>query len=96
VAEAIRRIRDEAKDAETIYYLYVTDPQEHLLGVFSLRELILADPASGSNRSCTPTSLVSGRDRLREVAELQTKYNLWPAVVSGEVRSVGSSPWMTS
>jgi Mg2+ transporter MgtE len=91
VAEAIQRIRDEAKDAETIYYLYVTDPQERLLGVFSLRELILADPDKRLEQ-IMHTEVVSVRPEtaLREVAELQTKYNLLALpVVSGEGEILG-------
>ncbi len=42
--EAIDELRRMAPEAETIYYLYVTDEQEHLLGVCSLRELILTPP----------------------------------------------------
>jgi magnesium transporter len=90
-AEAIRRIREEAKDAETIYYLYATDPQEHLLGVFSLRELILADPSQRLEQ-IMHTDVVSVRPEtaLREVAELQTKYNLLALpVVSGEGEMLG-------
>jgi len=91
VAEAIRRIRDEARDAETIYYLYVTDSQERLLGVFSLRELILADPGHRLEQ-IMHTEVVSVRPEtaLREVAELQTKYNLLALpVVSGEGEMLG-------
>ncbi len=91
VAEAIQRIRDEAKEAETIYYLYVTDPQERLLGVLSLRELILADPGQRLER-IMQTEVVSVRPEtgLREVAELQSKYNLLALpVVSGEGEMLG-------
>ena len=91
VGEAIQRIRDEAKDAETIYYLYVTDSQERLLGVFSLRELILADPARRLEQ-IMHTDVVSVRPEtaLREVAELQTKYNLLAVpVVSNEGEMLG-------
>jgi Mg/Co/Ni transporter MgtE len=42
--QAITRIRETANEAETIYYIYVTDEAEHLLGVFSLRQLVLANP----------------------------------------------------
>ena len=90
-AEAIQRIRDEAKEAETIYYLYVTDPRERLLGVLSLRELILADPGQRLEQFMH-TEVVSVRPEtgLREVAELQTKYNLLALpVVSGEGEMLG-------
>ena len=89
--EAIKRIREEAKDAETIYYLYVTDPQERLLGVFSLRELILADPGQRLEQ-IMHAEVVSVRPdtALREVAELQTKYNLLALpVVGGEGELLG-------
>ena len=43
-AQAIELLRQEALEAETIFYVYVIDEEEHLLGVFSLRELILALP----------------------------------------------------
>jgi Mg2+ transporter MgtE len=83
-AEAIQRIRDEAKDAETIYYLYVTDEADRLLGVLSLRELILAE-ASQRLEQIVHTDVVSVRPdtALREVAELQTKYNLLALPVTG-------------
>lgn len=46
VAAAMRLIRTQAPRAETIYYVYVTDEAGRLLGVVSLRDLILADPTS--------------------------------------------------
>ncbi|HEY8477851.1 MAG TPA: magnesium transporter [Chloroflexota bacterium] len=44
VAEALRRVRRLAADREVIYYVYVTDATGHLLGVVSLRDLMLAPP----------------------------------------------------
>lgn len=44
VAEALAALRVEAPDAETIYHAYVIDQQRKLLGVVSLRELILSNP----------------------------------------------------
>lgn len=43
VAQAMAYLRDEAPDAETIYQAYVVGEQRNLLGVVSLRDLILAD-----------------------------------------------------
>ena len=43
-AQAIDHIRKRAPDAETVYYVYVTDEQRRLTGVISLRKLIVADP----------------------------------------------------
>ena len=41
-AEALDRLRLQAPDKETIYYIYVLDEGRKLLGVVSLRDLILA------------------------------------------------------
>jgi magnesium transporter len=42
VEEALDRLRLQAPDRETIYYVYIVDDQRRLLGVVSLRDLILA------------------------------------------------------
>ena len=44
VAEAIDRLRQLEPEAETIYYVYVTDDDGRLTGVLSLRDLIVAQP----------------------------------------------------
>jgi Mn2+/Fe2+ NRAMP family transporter len=44
VAATIAKIREIAPETEFIYYLYVTDPSEKLLGVLSLRTLLLSAP----------------------------------------------------
>ncbi|GGB40315.1 magnesium transporter MgtE [Lentibacillus populi] len=41
--EAMLDLKKEAPDAETIYYLYVVDEDKRLVGVLSLRDLIIAD-----------------------------------------------------
>jgi magnesium transporter len=45
-AQTFEHIRKAAEDAELVYYIYVLDPQEHILGVVSLRELIKAEPGT--------------------------------------------------
>jgi len=43
--EAVSYLRRQARDKiETIYYAYVVDPEHHLLGVVSFRDLFAADP----------------------------------------------------
>lgn len=46
VSEALERLRRQAPDRETIYYVYIIDEGRRLRGLVSLRELILARPAS--------------------------------------------------
>jgi len=42
--EAISKIRELSPEAEMIYYVYIVDKRERLIGVISLRDLIVADP----------------------------------------------------
>jgi magnesium transporter len=42
--EAITRLRSQAPNSESIYYIYVLDAERRLLGFVSLRDLILAKP----------------------------------------------------
>lgn len=85
IAEAIERIRAEAKEAETIYYLYVIEEGERLVGVMSLRELILADPSKRLEEVMVKDVVsVKPETELKEVAELLTKYNLLALPVVSE------------
>jgi CBS domain-containing protein/sporulation protein YlmC with PRC-barrel domain len=43
VSGAMDAIRREARDMDLIYYVYVLDSENHLLGVLSLRDLLSAD-----------------------------------------------------
>ncbi len=45
-AQTIDRLRELEPDAETIYYVYVVDVDERLVGVLSLRDLIVAPPST--------------------------------------------------
>ncbi|MBA3315849.1 MAG: magnesium transporter [Planctomycetaceae bacterium] len=44
VREAIDRLRQQAPNSETIYYVYILDADRHLQGLTTLRQLILARP----------------------------------------------------
>ena len=76
-AEAIQSLRENASEAETIFYVYVTGEAGRLLGVISLKRLILADPqapvASFMTRRATVVYPLTGQD---EVARLISKYDL--------------------
>ncbi len=90
--EAVHRIRTEAREAETIYYFYVTDPGDRLRGVVSLRELIVADPRQTLAEIMT-TEVIQAEPEadFRRVAELFMKYNLLalPVVTAeGELKGI--------
>ncbi len=44
VSRALDYLREFAPDAETVYYLYVTDNDGKLVGIVSLRQIIVANP----------------------------------------------------
>ncbi|MGA9263851.1 MAG: magnesium transporter [Desulfobacterales bacterium] len=44
VGTALERLRLQSPNKETIYYIYITDDSRHLLGMISLRDLIMSKP----------------------------------------------------
>ena len=76
-AKAIEHLRLEAPDAETIYSAYVIDEDRKLIGVVTLRELILSDERQ-SISDLMRTQFPSGRvDEARAaVAERIARYDL--------------------
>ena len=77
VREAIEKFRKDAAEVETVYYLYITDADEKLLGVVSLRELLLAPlDARLSEIMETKLKTVTPNTDEIEVAEIVSKYNL--------------------
>lgn len=44
VAQAMEELRQQSEQLETVYYLYVVDEGDHLRGLVSLRQLVLARP----------------------------------------------------
>jgi magnesium transporter len=82
VQDAIRELRLEAPDVETVYYLYITDDQERLLGVLTLKDLILARPETPLHEIMrSPVKTLSLETNQEEVAEFISKYNLLAAPV---------------
>ncbi len=77
VSEAIERFKQDAEEIETIYYIYVVDKDEKLLGVLSLRELLLADPDKKlQDIMVTNLKTVSPDADENVVAAAISKYNL--------------------
>jgi Mg/Co/Ni transporter MgtE len=76
-SEALEKLRALADEVETIYYLYVTDPSDRLVGVLSLRELMLAR-SEQQLQEIMIMQVITVRPKapIREVAEILSKYNL--------------------
>jgi magnesium transporter len=88
---AIELLREWEPDAETIYYLYVTEDDDRLVGVLSLRDLIVAPPtrlvADIMIREPVAVGAYADED---EVAEVVAHYNLLAVpVVDVDGRLVG-------
>jgi magnesium transporter len=72
VSEALDRLRLQAPDKETIYYVFVLDDDRKLIGVTSLRDLILA-PRHQLIRDLMNTEIISVKpddDREKVAADL--------------------------
>lgn len=68
VDEAIAYLRRDARQREkTVYYVYVVDPEERLLGVVSFRDLIVA-PGDRRVSDVMRTEIISARDDLDQEA----------------------------
>ena len=92
VGEAILRIRRQGVDKETIYTCYVTAKDRKLLGMVTVKDLLLADDDEIRIEDIMITNLISVTTRTdqEEVAHMFSKYNfLALPVVDGENRMVG-------
>ncbi len=77
VEEAIHRLRELAAEVETVYYIYVIDEENRLIGVLSLRELISAKEGSLlSDVMRTNVISVDVDVDQEEVARLVSRYDL--------------------
>jgi magnesium transporter len=75
--QVIAFLRETAEETETIYYVYVTDAQDTLLGVFSLRDLVIAAPHTPvSDFMARRVVSVKLLDSQELVAQVVSKYNL--------------------
>ncbi|MFY9499185.1 MAG: magnesium transporter [Tepidanaerobacteraceae bacterium] len=75
--DALNRLAELAIDAETIYYVYVVDSQGRLVGVVSLRDLILApEDTCIKDFMQTDVKKVNALQEQEEVAKLIQKYGL--------------------
>ena len=76
-AQTLDFLRQNASEAETIYYIYVTDEANHLQGVFSLRGLVLSKPRTPVKEfmedRVVSVDLLATQN---ECAQVVSKYNL--------------------
>jgi len=88
--EAITQLQ-QSREVEMVFYLYVVDSRRHLVGVVSLRRLLLVPPSTPLKRIMT-SDLIAVRDDVdqEEVARQVASYNLLAVpVVDVENKLVG-------
>lgn len=91
VGEATRALQERADEYDMVFYLYVVDDRRHLVGVVSLRQLLL-NPQSAPLRRILAEDVIKVRDDAdqEEVAQTIARYNLLAVpVVDGENKLVG-------
>ena len=92
VEEAILRIRRQGIDKETIYTCYVTAKDRTLIGLVTVKDLLLAEDDETAIEDIMLTNLISVTTKTdqEEVANMFSKYNfLALPVVDGENRRAG-------
>ncbi len=90
-SQTIDRLREMAPKAETIYYVYVVDSEERLIGVLSLRDLIIAPPQTVVSEIIVHNVIhVYVEDHADQVAQIVGRYNLLAVpVVSDDEKLLG-------
>ncbi len=77
VDEAIQHLRHLSPESETIYYLFVQDAKDRLVGVVSLRDLVVAKPGTliKGIMDADPISIEVNADQ-EQAAQLMQRYDL--------------------
>jgi len=91
VEEVLQVMRAEAEEAELFFYIYVTNEEDLLEGVFSLRELVLAQPTTRVvDLMETRVVTVNLEDSQDDCAQAVSKYDLIAVpVIDNEGRLCG-------
>ncbi|MBL8190206.1 MAG: magnesium transporter [Acidobacteria bacterium] len=91
VGEAISAIQRASSDIELVFYLYIVDDRNHLIGVSSLRQLLLVPPTTPLKKIMNSDVIsVSTNTDQEEVARIVARYNLLGVpVVDEENKLVG-------
>jgi magnesium transporter len=85
VSEAITALQRRSEEFEMAFYLYVVDSRNHLLGVVSLRQLLLNSPSTPLRKIMISDiiKVMTGTDQ-EEVARIVATYNLLAVPVVDE------------
>lgn len=91
IAEAVAALQKRSEEFEMVFYVFVVDKRDHLVGVVSLRKLLTTHPATQLKRIMADDVISArvGADQ-EEVARLVAEYNLLAVpIVDDERKLVG-------
>ncbi|HPN95994.1 MAG TPA: magnesium transporter [bacterium] len=87
--QALTEIKKKHEEAETIYSIYVTDSEDHLVGVVSLKDLVLANSDAPIGRLMNPNVISAVVDEdVEMVAQKIAKYDLFAVPVVNGVKQM--------
>jgi Mg/Co/Ni transporter MgtE len=91
VGETIEILKEMKPDEEVIYYIYITDEEERIQGMISLRDLIINDTDVKIKEIMDDVvSSVKHDDEINEAIEVAAKYDLNSVpVIDQEEKLVG-------
>jgi magnesium transporter len=85
-ADAIAEVRRRSDEIPLVYEIFLVDEGGVLKGYFTVKDLLLADPASrAADLAREAPVTVAARDRVRDVAAAASKYNLISVPVVDEL-----------
>jgi magnesium transporter len=91
ISEAVTALQKKSEEYEMVFYVYVVDKRDHLVGVVSLRKLLTTHPSTQLRRVMVQP-VISARTSAdqEEVARLVAEYNLLAIpIVDDEDKLVG-------
>ena len=86
--QAIESVRAQEEEVDDVLYVYVVDEHKHLIGTFSLSELIFAQPRTRVNDFMHKKFVsVNVTDKQDDLAQVVAKYNLQAVPVVDDKQS---------
>ncbi len=91
IAEAVTALQKRSADYDMVFYVYVIDKRDHLVGVVSLRKLLTTPPSTQLKRVMVHDVISARTDAdQQEVARLVAEYNVLAIpIVDDEGKLVG-------
>ena len=92
IEKAIANLRQLKPEEDEMYYIYVTDDDNKLIGTLSLRDIIIAQPeAQLKSIMHNEFSYIYDNDNIQELVKMVSKYNLLAIpIVDREMELLGN------